>query len=259
MPRTRQMFEAASILSAFLSAASIPHAFYGGFTSVALGSPRDTEEMCCVVEGGFKAIRSAIQGSEIMTANQSSWSGRLFVTYHDPIPPLEIEILKAGETGPKRINPSNVMIINQLPFLSISEFIRAKMNDWVLYVNHPPPMTPVDLPFLPSASHGSEADAHDIIFVLCTYTQAVDLNRIQENEMDRFIKLYPGSNAAYAEELSTRPSSPPPSDPSAMGLSLNTHLPNPPQVPPLVAFWSMSFRSPASPTKNHVTPPNNPH
>lgn len=43
MPRVHQMFEAAALLSSYLSAAGIPHAFYGGFTSVALGSPRDTE------------------------------------------------------------------------------------------------------------------------------------------------------------------------------------------------------------------------
>lgn len=111
MPRTRQMFEAAAILSSFLSASGIPHAFYGGFTSVALGSPRDTEvmlsprvcpiqpvsqtslftqEMCCVVEGGFKGVRLALTDCDIMTVNQSSWSGRLFVTYQDPIPPIEV-------------------------------------------------------------------------------------------------------------------------------------------------------------------------
>jgi len=170
MPRVRQMFEAASILSAFLSEATIAHAFYGGITSVALGSQQDTEEIYCVVEGGFRNVRKALQDCEIMTASTSSWSGRLFVTYHDPIPPIEIEILNAGETGPKRINGSNV--INRLPFLSISEFIRAKMNSWL--------------------AHGSESDAADIIYVLSQFAQSVDINRIPESEMDRFVKLYPG-------------------------------------------------------------------
>ena len=43
MYRVRQMFDGASVLSNYLSAAGIPHAFYGGFLSVALGSTRDTE------------------------------------------------------------------------------------------------------------------------------------------------------------------------------------------------------------------------
>ena len=37
------MFDGASVLSNYLSAAGIPHAFYGGFLSLALGSTRDTE------------------------------------------------------------------------------------------------------------------------------------------------------------------------------------------------------------------------
>ncbi|KAG8846685.1 hypothetical protein FRB96_001921 [Tulasnella sp. 330] len=172
MPRAQQMFEAASILSAFLSEAGIPHAFYGGITCVALGSQQETEEIFCIVEGGFKGVRNALQNCEIMTCSTSSWSGRLYTTYHDPIPPIEIEILKAGETGPKRINGSTVMMLNRLPFLSISEFLRAKMNSWL--------------------AHGSEGDAADIIYVLSQYAPAVDINRIPEPEMDRFVKLYPG-------------------------------------------------------------------
>ncbi|KIO33710.1 hypothetical protein M407DRAFT_240898 [Tulasnella calospora MUT 4182] len=177
MPRTRQMFEAAALLSSYLSAAGIPHAFYGGFTSVALGSSRDTEDMCCVVEGGFRPVRQALQDCDVLTASQSSWSGRLFVTYQEPIPAMEIEVLKAGETGPRKLNASNVMLINRVPFLSVSEFLRAKINNWLI--------------------HGSESDAHDIIFVLSTFSQNVDLNRIPEFDMDRFCKSYPGE-ASFA-------------------------------------------------------------
>jgi hypothetical protein len=43
MSRVHQMLDAATTLSSLLTAAGIPHAFYGGFTSVALGSPRETE------------------------------------------------------------------------------------------------------------------------------------------------------------------------------------------------------------------------
>jgi hypothetical protein len=34
-----------------------------------------------------------------------------------------------------------------------------------------------------------KADAHDIIFVLCRFWQNIDINRIPERDMDRFIKL----------------------------------------------------------------------
>lgn len=47
--------------------------------------------------------------------------------------------------------------------------------------------------FLPS----SQADAHDIIYVLSTFSQNVDLNRIPEFDMDRFCKSYPGE-ASFA-------------------------------------------------------------
>jgi hypothetical protein len=103
------------------------------------------------VEGGFKAVRQAVKGSEVMSTAHSTWSARLFATYHETIPSVEvgsyiflvlirpiikqrtrqIEILNCGETGPKRINATNIMMINHIPFLSVSEFLRAKMNAWL--------------------------------------------------------------------------------------------------------------------------------
>lgn len=43
MSRLDQCFRACSILSACLTSHNIPHAFSGGFLTVALGSPRETE------------------------------------------------------------------------------------------------------------------------------------------------------------------------------------------------------------------------
>ncbi|KAG8930547.1 hypothetical protein FRC03_002193 [Tulasnella sp. 419] len=167
--RAKQMIEAARVLSNLLTNAGIPHAFYGSFTTIALGAQRETEEIFCIVEGGFRNVRLAIKGSEIMTTAHSSWSARLFATYHEPIPSIEIEILNCGETGPRKLDTSNIMLIHGVPFLSISEFLRAKMNAWL--------------------TRGSEGDALDIIYVLARYWQNVDLNRIQEREMDKFIRL----------------------------------------------------------------------
>lgn len=46
--------------------------------------------MCCVVEGGFRPVRQALQDCDVLTASQSSWSGRLFITYQEPIPAMEV-------------------------------------------------------------------------------------------------------------------------------------------------------------------------
>lgn len=44
----------------------------------------------------------------------------------------QIEILPAGERGPRRLDPSTVQIIRHIPFLTISEFMRAKLKAWAL-------------------------------------------------------------------------------------------------------------------------------
>lgn len=76
---------------------------------------------------------------------------RLHATYHRLIPPIvvsayywsrvqavykfshfEIEILPAGEAGPRRLDGSTVIMIGGVPFLTVSEFIRAKIKTWAL-------------------------------------------------------------------------------------------------------------------------------
>lgn len=47
--------------------------------------------------------------------------------------PLEIEILPAGEAGPRHLDTTTVMKIQGIPFLTISEFIRAKLKTWMMY------------------------------------------------------------------------------------------------------------------------------
>jgi len=64
--------------------------------------------------------------SIIMTRNP-----RLYVKYHEPIPAIEFEVLPAGEEGPRRLDASRVMQLHNIPFLNVTEFVRAKMRAWV--------------------------------------------------------------------------------------------------------------------------------
>lgn len=44
---------------------------------------------------------------------------------------IEVEILPAGEEGPRRLDASTVRTVHGLPFLTISEFLRAKIKAWM--------------------------------------------------------------------------------------------------------------------------------
>lgn len=46
--------------------------------------------------------------------------------------PIQIEILPAGEEGPRRLDGTTVMTLAGIPVLTYSEFIRAKLKSWVL-------------------------------------------------------------------------------------------------------------------------------
>ena len=48
------------------------------------------KEIFCIVEGGFRGVRQAIKGCDIMSTAHSSWSARLFATYHETIPSIEV-------------------------------------------------------------------------------------------------------------------------------------------------------------------------
>ncbi|QRV81832.1 hypothetical protein RhiJN_24275 [Ceratobasidium sp. AG-Ba] len=178
--RTTQLFNAAAVLSDILTQHDITHAFAGNFETVALGGPgRDTEEILCIVMSGFRHVREAVQAAETedMTASMAAWANRLFVKYNEPIPPVEIEICVAGEEGPRNLNPQTVMAVQNLPFLSVTEFMRAKLRVW--------------------ATRNTEADAHDILFILNQYWASIDLNRIPEADMDRLVGAYPNAEAPW--------------------------------------------------------------
>ena len=95
MARSEQCFRACAFLSARLTAHGIPHAFSGGFLTVALGSPRETEvrlqpifsllslstgayplqEIFCVAPG-FKSVRHACANSDVLSTQLAPWSSR---------------------------------------------------------------------------------------------------------------------------------------------------------------------------------------
>jgi len=176
MSRSDQCFRACSVLSARLTSQNIPHAFSGGFLTVALGSPRDTEEIFCVAPG-FKAVRQACANTEFLSTQLAPWSSRLYVIYNDCIPPVQIEVLPAGEDGPRNLDASTIMAIRNVPFLSVTEFVRAKLKVWV--------------------SRRDPYDAHDIMFILISYWESIDINRIVEQDMDSFVQQFPDTKATW--------------------------------------------------------------
>ncbi|KAF8605650.1 hypothetical protein BDV93DRAFT_438584 [Ceratobasidium sp. AG-I] len=180
MTRTTQLFDAAAVLSDLLTQAGITHAFAGNFESVALGGPeRDTEEVLCIVMSSFRHAREAVNAgdTEVMSANMATFANRLFVRYNEPIPPIEIEICIAGEEGPRNLNPQTVMAVQNLPFLSVTEFMRAKLRVW--------------------STRSTDADAQDVLFILLRYWASIDLNRIPEPDMERLVAKYPNADGPW--------------------------------------------------------------
>jgi len=171
MSETRRLLEAAAALSYLLHASDIPHAFYGSVLTAVLSNAPHANEIFCIVEFGqthpFRRVRDALTGSADFTTTNSPWTNRLHATYRRLIPAIDIEILAAGESGPRRLDNTTVMKLQGVPFLTISEFIRAKLKSWVI--------------------RGSDGDAQDISYVLSRYWNRVDINRIPEQDMGVFV------------------------------------------------------------------------
>ncbi|KAJ3779014.1 hypothetical protein EV361DRAFT_284217 [Lentinula raphanica] len=179
MNETRRLLEAASALSRLLVASHVSHAFYGSVFTAILANIPQCEEIYCIVEGGqhpghaFRRVRDAVADSDDFSTTLSPWTNRLHVTYRRPIPAVEIEILPAGEAGPRRLDASTVVKIQGIPFLAISEFVRAKLKSWMIRM--------------------SDRDAQDIIYVLSRYWNRVDINRIPEQDMNYFATRHTSS------------------------------------------------------------------
>jgi len=184
MHETRRLLEAATALSLILQNASIPHAFHGSVLTAVLANTPLSDEIFCIVEGGqnqahpFRRTRDALSGNEDFSIAHSPWTNRLHVTYRRLIPAIEIEILPAGETGPRHLDTSTVMKVQNVPFLTVSEFIRAKLKTWVI--------------------GGSDRDAQDISYVLIRYWNRIDINRITEQDMNVFVTRNATAAPAWA-------------------------------------------------------------
>ncbi|TBU38147.1 hypothetical protein BD309DRAFT_874994 [Dichomitus squalens] len=183
MHEVSRLLQAAAALSQLLRDAGVPHAFYGSVLTAVLSKAPLADEISCIVEGGavhpFRRVRQACAGNEDFLIVASPWSNRLHVKYQRLIPPIDIEILPAGEEGPRRLDGATVMIVGRVPFLTITEFIRAKIKAWSI--------------------RGSERDAQEITFAMSRYWNRVDLNRIPEQEMNEFASRFPAVAPSWHE------------------------------------------------------------
>ena len=109
----------------------------------------------------------------------------------------KIEILPAGEEGPRKLDQTTVSIVQGLPFLSTSEFIRAKIRAWSLYVLRNLLSLCPCLIYAPARRRSSDNDAQDIIWALNRYWKSVDINRIPDQDMERFVLQYPAAGPAW--------------------------------------------------------------
>ncbi|EPQ53713.1 hypothetical protein GLOTRDRAFT_63364 [Gloeophyllum trabeum ATCC 11539] len=181
MHNTARLLEAAAALSQLLRASNIPHAFYGGIFVAVMSNNPYADDIYCIVDGGlshpFRRVRQAVSGSSHVTTIASPWCNRLHTTYHGFIPPVEIEILPAGEAGPRRLDANTTTTIRGIPFLSITEFLRAKLKAWAI--------------------RRQEQDAQEISYVVTRYWNRVDYNRVPEDDMNNFAKCHPAVAPAW--------------------------------------------------------------
>jgi len=175
MIETQRLLDAAAALSSLLHSSGVPHAFHGSVLTAVLAKTSHCDEIFCIVENGhphpFRRVRDAIASSQDFTTTHSPWTNRLHVTYHRLIPAVAIEILPAGEAGPRHLDATTITKIRGIPFLTVSEFIRAKLKTWMI--------------------RGSDKDGQEIAYVLSRYWDRVDINRIPEQDMRNFIVRNP--------------------------------------------------------------------
>ena len=92
----------------------------------------------------------------------------------------------------------NVTYLHGVPWLSITEFVRAKLKAWTVCVPHVFVLdSRPDCYLTIRIRRGSERDARDIVFVLNRYWNTLDINRIPENDMERFVELVPVADPAW--------------------------------------------------------------
>lgn len=228
-----RLLQAAAAFSAVLHTHHIGHAFHGGLLTLLLGSPRPSEvrsppcpaPLLTVPRSSSASSRAAAPPTPSAAcarpslgtrpSPQPSSGGatgehpvprtdppadplrRLYVTYHEPIPAIQLEVLPAGEEGPRRLDASRVMLVRAVPFLNVTEFLRAKMKAWIRWLYACPPPRSVLTPPPRMQSRRSQDDAEHVVFVLTRFWAQVDINRIQEDDMDRFVAHLPAAAPAW--------------------------------------------------------------
>ena len=68
------------------------YAFPTFFYNVVFSNPESLKEIICVVEGGFRRVRIALDGCEELTPMHSVATDRLFVSYNELIPKIVVSI-----------------------------------------------------------------------------------------------------------------------------------------------------------------------
>ncbi|KAF8893662.1 hypothetical protein CPB85DRAFT_1330700 [Mucidula mucida] len=163
----RSLLEAAHALSVLLRSRGVPHAFYGSALTAALANhPHSDVRLAQTSAHPFRRVREAVATSDDFAVVHSPWTNRrgFPMTVNST---AKIEILPAGETGPRRLDTTTIMKIHGVPFLTVTEFIRAKLKVWAI--------------------SRQDRDARDILYMMLRYWQRVDFNRISEHDMDQFV------------------------------------------------------------------------
>ena len=87
------------------------------------------------------------------------------------------------------------MKIQGVPFLTITEYVRAKLNSWIMCVRH---LFISTLRTLKRYSRRLDLDAHDLLYVLARYWNSVDANRISDTDMNVFVHENPDAAPPWA-------------------------------------------------------------
>lgn len=88
------------------------------------------------------------------------------------------------------------MAVGGVPFLTITEFVRAKVKAWALYVLR---AIRCGRGLTALGRRGREQDARDIVYAMTRYWTRVDLNRIPEQEMNDFAGRFPAVAPSWKE------------------------------------------------------------
>ena len=93
------------------------------------------KDVDCIVEGGFRLVSQTLSAHPAFEVPKGLASDILTVFFRSSImarrgTKVKVELLKAGVFGPVKLTSSTTMVVNGIPFLTPSEFVRAKVKAW---------------------------------------------------------------------------------------------------------------------------------